>query len=50
MLTAGVSLTIVSLCQVEELPMSKERATGRRGGPWANGPTVTAGGMLVIAG
>ena len=44
MLTAGVSLTIVSLCQVEELPMSKERATGRRGWPWASGPIVFAGG------
>jgi uncharacterized membrane protein YphA (DoxX/SURF4 family) len=35
---------------VEELQMSHERATGQRVSPWASGPIVFAGGMLVIAG
>ena len=30
--------------------MSHERATGQRVSPWARGPIVFAGGMLVIAG
>jgi hypothetical protein len=35
---------------VEELPMSTEMSTVRRGSPWASGPIMVAGAIMVIAG